>query len=187
MLTVGYNWSLERGAIDPSLAEAASQQLLDIIEAYEGTSACTTYDVASYCLGDDGFAAAILDMRYSDGSLTDIGHDIAHLPELREVLAMLSPDELTESAFVNILDLGGWIRAHRDRLPHHIRVAALSGVALLSTKDGIPGSRVQYHKVEQGDVLDIPNPYKQSQRVMHKIRNIGEVIRVSLGVDTPVY
>lgn len=183
----GANWSIERGLVKPSIAEAAG---LEILGAIATEHPMLSFD---YSQPEHGYAGYLIN-GLDDITKKDIsapGFCFSSLLVVRDALTSFKDPELLEDVetshyhqgMVNILEPGGRVPSHRDGQPWSLVFVTLTAKAKAKIRGPGEGDYTT-ETLRPGDALVITNPKSKGKRPKHKITNHSRLPRVSYGEYT---
>lgn len=183
----GINWSIERGLVTGSTAEAAAQEILGGIA--DGNPMISFDHVRE----KHGFSGYLIDGL---GYLTEeeiAAPDFAFksllvvrkaLEPFKDPALLADPDtEHYDQAMVNIIDPGGKVPWHRDDSMWSLAFVNLAAEVKVKAKH-IDEAKVTEETLVPGDGFRVTNPKKLKQRPGHAIVNLSDFVRVGYGEYT---
>ncbi len=181
----GAGWEIIREFVDPEIAQRARGQLLDLITS--DSPYISEYPKHTTPPGQEKLTA----YRFHGWNLKDYpdhANTITADPEAAAAAADIvsihrrAGKVITDKVSVgqvNIFEVGGKTRIHRDRFDADSLAVSLLGVGLVTIKDPVIGKLFRT-EVYPGDAMKIINPRAQRDRPSHRVVNISDDFRVSI-------
>ncbi len=183
----GYNWSIERGMVDPDLAGQAAREILDAIALGDEN---ISFDHEQPENRYRGYLLNNLE-QLADTQLASATFGLHALMGVRDAIRpfkdtlLLADPEAKhyDQAIINIIAPDGKVPWHKDSEPWSLVFVSLSGIVKAKLQDIENGGSTE-EILNPGDALSIVNPNKRKKRPKHELTNLSSTTRISYGENT---
>ena len=183
----GTNWSIERGLVDPDIAETAAREILDAI-AMGDERICFDHEQPRNRYR--GYLLNGLD-QLTKKQLAAPTFGFTAVMAVRDTIQPFKdPDLLAErsaghydQAIINVTAPHGKVPLHRDSEPWSLVFVSLSGKVRARLEDLEQGGYSE-EVLKPGDAVNITNPNNRKKRPRHELVNLSTYSRISYGEYT---